>query len=100
MLSASTDEIPRMIYSTESVGRGSGYESAAGPLQSGARPEFGTMAQSIGLTDYQSMLITANERGNFPNDNRKQDPLGFVLWQAQATWSTLDIIGAGSSWLV
>jgi len=30
------------------------------------------------------MLPLANERGNFPDDPRKQDPLDFVLWQAQA----------------
>lgn len=47
-------------------------------------PEFGQMAQAIGLHDYQSMLELANERGNFPNDRRKKDPLDFVLWQAQA----------------
>ena len=28
-------------------------------------------------------LATANERGNFPDDPRKSDPLDFVLWQAQ-----------------
>ncbi|RJQ50117.1 MAG: cysteine--tRNA ligase [Desulfobacteraceae bacterium] len=27
-------------------------------------------------------LPTANERGNFPDDSKKQDPLDFVLWQA------------------
>jgi len=30
------------------------------------------------------MLTIANERGNFPDDSRKKDPLDFVLWQAQA----------------
>ena len=30
------------------------------------------------------MLTIADERGNFPDDPRKQDPLDFVLWQAQA----------------
>jgi cysteinyl-tRNA synthetase len=47
-------------------------------------PDFGSMAQAIGLIDYQSMLTIANERGNFPDDPRKDDPLDFVLWQAQA----------------
>jgi len=32
--------------------------------------------------DYDGMLATANERGNFPDDPNKQDPLDFVLWQA------------------
>src|SRR5437764_7330903 len=47
-------------------------------------PNFGVMAQAVGLNDYQSMLAIANERGNFPDDPRKDDPLDFVLWQAQA----------------
>ena len=47
-------------------------------------PEFGIMARAIGLNDYESMLTIANERGNFPDDPRKKDPLDFVLWQAQA----------------
>jgi cysteinyl-tRNA synthetase len=45
---------------------------------------FGALARAIGLNDYQSMLNIANERGNFPRDARKRDPLDFVLWQAQA----------------
>ena len=48
-------------------------------------PDFDAMAQAIGLNNYQSMLATANERGNYPDDPRKDDPLDFVLWQAQAT---------------
>jgi L-cysteine:1D-myo-inositol 2-amino-2-deoxy-alpha-D-glucopyranoside ligase len=47
-------------------------------------PGFGIMARAIGLNDYQSMLTIANERGNFPDDPHKKDPLDFVLWQAQA----------------
>jgi cysteinyl-tRNA synthetase len=47
-------------------------------------PEFGQMAHAIGLRDYDAMLKIANERGNFPDDPRKRDPLDFVLWQAQA----------------
>lgn len=33
--------------------------------------------------DYTAMLELANERGNFPNDPLKRDPLDFVLWQAK-----------------
>lgn len=32
---------------------------------------------------YDAMLQIANERGNFPLDPSKKDPLDFVLWQAQ-----------------
>ena len=38
------------------------------------------------------MLATANERGNFPDDPNKDDPLDFVLWQAakpgEPTWES------------
>jgi cysteinyl-tRNA synthetase len=46
--------------------------------------EFGTLAEAVGLHSYEAMLTIANERGNFPADQRKKDPLDFVLWQAQA----------------
>lgn len=32
---------------------------------------------------YPAMLEIANERGNFPLDPNKRDPLDFILWQAQ-----------------
>lgn len=42
--------------------------------------------------DYPAMLELANERGNFPNDPLKRDPLDFVLWQAkregEPAWSS------------
>lgn len=47
-------------------------------------PNFGVLGRAIGLNDYKSMLEVANERGNYPDDPRKKDPLDFVLWQAQA----------------
>lgn len=38
------------------------------------------------------MLPIANERGNFPDDPKKRDPLDFVLWQAaspgEPTWDS------------
>lgn len=40
-------------------------------------PNFGAMARM----GYAELLATANQRGNNPNDPRKQDPLDFVLWQ-------------------
>ncbi|HEY4035989.1 MAG TPA: cysteine--tRNA ligase [Ktedonobacteraceae bacterium] len=81
-----SDEIPRMILIAQTLlERGYAYESGGCIFYSVKQdPEFGVMAQAIGLADYQSMLITANERGNFPDDNHKKDPLDFVLWQAQA----------------
>jgi L-cysteine:1D-myo-inositol 2-amino-2-deoxy-alpha-D-glucopyranoside ligase len=46
-------------------------------------PGFGQLANAAGYTGYDAWLATANERGNFPDDPRKADPLDFVLWQAQ-----------------
>jgi L-cysteine:1D-myo-inositol 2-amino-2-deoxy-alpha-D-glucopyranoside ligase len=48
-----------------------------------ADPGFGALAEASGIHGYQQLLTTANERGNFPDDQRKNDPLDFVLWQAQ-----------------
>jgi cysteinyl-tRNA synthetase len=51
-------------------------------------PEFGQLA---GL-GYDEALATANERGNYPDDPNKRDPLDFVLWQAaqpgEPSWSS------------
>lgn len=44
-----------------------------------AWPEFGELS---GLARSE-MLPIANERGNNPDDPQKNDPLDFVLWQAQ-----------------
>jgi L-cysteine:1D-myo-inositol 2-amino-2-deoxy-alpha-D-glucopyranoside ligase len=43
-------------------------------------PAFGNLFHA----DYATMLETANERGNNPDDPRKNDPLDFVLWQPSA----------------
>lgn len=81
-----TDEIPGIIEMVcVLLKHGFAYESA-GCVYYDVRndPGFGSMAQAVGLKDYQAMLTIANERGNFPDDRRKRDPLDFVLWQAQA----------------
>jgi cysteinyl-tRNA synthetase len=81
-----TEEIPSIIQLVQTLlQKGLAYERL-GYVYYDVRkdPEFGMMAQAIGLNDYHSMLTIANERGNFPNDPRKNDPLDFVLWQAQA----------------
>ena len=44
-----------------------------------AWPEFGKLSH----LPKEDMLPIANERGNFPNDPNKKNPLDFVLWQAQ-----------------
>ncbi len=81
-----TDEIPRIIELAQTlIDRGYAYVSQGCVFYDVKKdPEFGEMARAIGLDDYASMLTIANERGNFPDDSRKKDPLDFVLWQAQA----------------
>jgi L-cysteine:1D-myo-inositol 2-amino-2-deoxy-alpha-D-glucopyranoside ligase len=48
-----------------------------------ADPGYGALAEASGIHGYGELLTTANERGNFPDDPRKSDPLDFVMWQAQ-----------------
>ncbi len=81
-----TEEIPTMIEIIQTLlARGYAYEREGSVYYSVQNdPEFGIMARSIGLNDYSAMLTIANERGNYPDDPRKKDPLDFVLWQAQA----------------
>ncbi len=81
-----TNEIPSMIEIIQTLlARGYAYESAGCVYYSVKKDaEFGIMARAIGLNDYHAMLTIANERGNYPDDHRKRDPLDFVLWQAQA----------------
>ena len=81
-----TREIPRIIEVVQSlVEREDAYVSE-GCVYYNVRqdPEFGTLARAVGLNDYHALLTIANERGNYPDDSRKKDPLDFVLWQAQA----------------
>lgn len=51
-----------------------------------AWPDFGKLSR----IPRSEMLPIANERGNFPEDPNKRDPLDFVLWQAakpgEPTW--------------
>ena len=81
-----TQETPMMIEIIQSLlARGYAYVHEGNVYFSIKQdPEFGVMARSIGLNDYQAMLTIANQRGNHPDDLRKRDPLDFVLWQAQA----------------
>src|SRR5437867_6683850 len=81
-----TEEIPAMIEIISTLlKRGFAYVSNGSVYFSVKQdPEFDIMPRAIGLNDYHAMLAIANERGNYPDDPRKQDPLDFVLWQAQA----------------
>jgi len=80
-----TEETPKMIELIEKllagghayVREGNVYFSVKGD------PSFGQLAEAAGYVGYDSWLATANERGNYPDDPHKEDPLDFVLWQAQ-----------------
>jgi cysteinyl-tRNA synthetase len=81
-----SEETPTMIEIIQVLlAKGLAYENGGSVYYSVKRDaEFGGMARAIGLNDYHAMLTIANERGNFPDDPRKRDPLDFVLWQAHA----------------
>ncbi len=81
-----SEETPTMIEIIQVLlAKGLAYENGGSVYYSVKRDaDFGGMARAIGLNDYHAMLTIANERGNFPDDPRKRDPLDFVLWQAQA----------------
>ncbi len=81
-----TDEIPTIIQMAERLVALNYAYVSEGCVFYDVRhdPDFGKMARALGLNDYRAMLNVANERGNFPEDSRKKDPLDFVLWQAQA----------------
>jgi L-cysteine:1D-myo-inositol 2-amino-2-deoxy-alpha-D-glucopyranoside ligase len=77
-----TDAIPEIV---EWVGKlleqGVAYEAVGNVYFSvDAWPSFGELS----AIPRAEMLPIANERGNFPDDPNKRDPLDFVLWQAQA----------------
>ncbi|HET9662001.1 MAG TPA: cysteine--tRNA ligase [Thermomicrobiales bacterium] len=85
-----TEHTPEMIAMIEPliaqglayVSHGSVYFSVA------ADPTFGKLSH----LPIAEMLPIANERGNFPDDPNKRDPLDFVLWQAakpgEPTWDS------------
>jgi L-cysteine:1D-myo-inositol 2-amino-2-deoxy-alpha-D-glucopyranoside ligase len=63
------------------IDKGNAYISASAVYYSVTSfPRFGEIFHA----GYDEMLATANERGNFPDDPKKADPLDFVLWQPSA----------------
>src|SRR5919205_2519451 len=86
-----TGEIPMMIKMARALlGRGEAYErNGSVYYRVACDPEFGRRLTDL---DYAQMLATANERGNYPDDPNKEDPLDFVLWQAakpgEPTWES------------
>lgn len=76
-----TDVIPEIIEGVQRlIDSGVAYESGGSVYyEVSAWPDFGKLSK----LSKEEMLPIANERGNYPNDPNKRDPLDFVLWQAQ-----------------
>jgi L-cysteine:1D-myo-inositol 2-amino-2-deoxy-alpha-D-glucopyranoside ligase len=76
-----TDVIPEIIDLVKRLlDRGVAYQSGNSVYYDiHSWPEFG----KLNRLDYKDMLAIANERGNFPDDPLKRDPLDFVLWQSK-----------------
>jgi cysteinyl-tRNA synthetase len=76
-----TDVIAEIITSVESLLEAGVAYHVAGSVyfDLNAWPEYGKLS----CIPRAEMLPIANERGNFPDDPNKRDPLDFVLWQAQ-----------------
>ncbi len=85
-----TQEIPKIIEIVQAlIEKGYGY-GRNGSVYYDVRHDRGF--GELGHMEYAEMLATANERGNFPDDPNKRDPLDFVLWQAakpgEPTWES------------
>ena len=76
-----TDVIPQMHRAIQALlDKGLAYEANGNVyFRVTADPRFGQVSH---LPEAKWLPI-ANERGNIPDDPNKQDPLDFVLWQAQ-----------------
>ncbi|MGB3307408.1 MAG: cysteine--tRNA ligase [Thermomicrobiales bacterium] len=87
---AATDHIADVVSLTAKlVDLGLAYESQGSVYYSVAKdPDFGKLSHLAP----EEMLPIANERGNFPDDPKKADPIDFILWQAAApgepTWES------------
>jgi len=80
-----TEETPKMIELIEKLLAGGHAYVREGNVYFSVKsdPGFGALAEAGGYLSYDAWLATANERGNNPDDPLKDDPLDFVLWQAQ-----------------
>jgi L-cysteine:1D-myo-inositol 2-amino-2-deoxy-alpha-D-glucopyranoside ligase len=77
-----TDYVADMVETVQQlIEAGVAYESGGNVyFHIDSWPRFGELSR----IPRDEMLAVANERGNFPDDPNKRDPLDFVLWQAQA----------------
>jgi len=77
-----TDVIDEIVSAVDAlIKAGAAYESGGNVyFHLDNDPDYGKLSQ----LSREQMLPIANERGNYPDDPNKRDPLDFVLWQAQA----------------
>jgi L-cysteine:1D-myo-inositol 2-amino-2-deoxy-alpha-D-glucopyranoside ligase len=77
-----SEVIPEIIkFDQRLIEKGCAYESGGSVyFHVDSFPAFGELSH----IPRAEMLAIANERGNFPDDPKKRDPLDFVVWQAQA----------------
>lgn len=77
-----TETIAEIVeFDRRLIEKGLAYESGGSVyFHVKSYPDFGQLSH----IPPGEMLAVANERGNFPDDPKKRDPLDFVLWQAQA----------------
>jgi L-cysteine:1D-myo-inositol 2-amino-2-deoxy-alpha-D-glucopyranoside ligase len=76
-----TEHIPEILRIVERlVEKGVAYQNGGSVYFDTAE---GANVGRLFAHSYESKLQIANERGNFPADPLKRDPLDFVLWQGQ-----------------
>lgn len=76
-----TEHIPEMLAIIDGlVGKGLAYESGGNVYFEVSKDE---KFPRLFKEPYHALLEVANERGNFPADPSKRDPLDFILWQGQ-----------------
>ncbi|MFQ5942811.1 MAG: cysteine--tRNA ligase [Anaerolineales bacterium] len=81
-LPRASSAIPEIVHAVEKlIDAGHAYiEGGSVYYDLNSWPAYGQLSK----LSADEMLPIANERGNFPDDPNKRQPLDFVLWQAQA----------------
>jgi len=77
-----SEEVPAILDIVDVLlARGYAYRSGGNVyFQVSKDPDYGKLSRLM----REQMLVLAKERGGYPDDPRKRDPLDFVLWQESA----------------
>ena len=86
-----TQETPMMIEIISAlIAKNLAYEREGNVYFRTADVPAAEYGKLVGIHDRAALLALSAERGNFPDDPLKEDPLDFVLWQAakpgEPTW--------------